>query len=113
MSKEIDRMLPVRLSSAQLEERAKALADTVERIADCEARKKLAAEKFKEELQTWQTEQRRLADIVAREHEPRLVPCVWSQNFAAKAMELVRRDTGEVVDQRAMTPDELQQEMFS
>lgn len=48
---------------------------------------------------------------VTTKKEHRLVDCEESKDFKRNMVEVVRIDTGEVVDSRPMTPDERQEEL--
>ncbi len=111
--KEIDRMLPVRLSRPELDERSRALASSVDKLADLERRKKVATAAFKLDLDEVLEQQRQLAQAVRDEAEDRLVKCKWVQVFEQRLVQLVRLDTGEIVESRAMSVEELQEEMFA
>lgn len=54
----------------------------------------------------------RIGRILELGAEPRQVECDVLMNWEDGRIETVRLDTGEVVDSRAMNPEERQREMF-
>lgn len=111
VTKEVERYLPVKLTTAEHRAKSEQLARTVDDIDGVKARKKVAAEKFKDEESTLMGVQSRLAKEVETGFEDRRVVCQWQDDFARKTKRLYREDTGEVVETRPMTPGEYQQRL--
>lgn len=108
MERELERVLPVRLTLTELEERGKMLAEECDRYGQIEAEKKAAAAECKERLDDCRQEMTRLAAIVSCKHEQRPVRCQWEYDYAKGVKTLYRRDTGEVVKVETITAAELQ-----
>lgn len=86
-----------------------------EEMAACE----LEAERLKDERKhineriAAKVERRaELAHVIDAKAETRDVPCKWIEDFAHKCWNLIRQDTGEQVDQRTMSADDLQEDLF-
>lgn len=56
---------------------------------------------------------KRLLEAAEQGHEMRDVPCTWKVSFRNKSAKLTRDDTGEQIDERPLTPEELQLEIFN
>ena len=108
MEREIERVLPVRLTTGVLEERGRMLAEKCDRYGKIEAEKKEANAAFKEELDECRQEMSQLARVVSAKHEQRPVMCRWSYDYQRGQKTLIRRDTGEVVVVEPITAAELQ-----
>ena len=54
-------------------------------------------------------ESSRLADCIRQKYEHRSVECEEAMNFTKKSVTVVRKDTGETIKTRAMTPEEEQE----
>lgn len=54
----------------------------------------------------------KLAEAIDSRTEIRMVACVWIEELQQNAKRLVRQDTGETIDTRALEVAELQQDMF-
>lgn len=112
MPKTFTRTLPVRLTERELLDRGESLA--LERFArnHCDAQRKAAAAGFKEQLEVFEAEIDRLAGIVREKAEPRPVACRNVRDMNRGVIEVVRTDTGEIVESRVMTEMERQTRMF-
>lgn len=96
------------LSTEELATRAQTLAITLRDYDVMEEEMKAKAAQSKEALKGLRVTSAILATAVRDKAEYRSVPCEWIPNFTDKLMELCRLDTGEIVDSRAMTGEELQ-----
>jgi len=83
-------------------------AQVIRQIDDVERVKKQAAAEAKESSDRLESELRRLSYIVEREEEDRTVECFWRFDFMKNEKNLIREDTGEVVETKAMTDEERQ-----
>lgn len=101
------RMLPVVLSEEELSVRARELAEKIRELEEHETARKEAARQLKEEEDALQSEVSALARVVRDGAEKREVVCRWARNDERHMMELVRDDTGTVVEYRQMTQSEL------
>jgi DNA polymerase II small subunit/DNA polymerase delta subunit B len=106
-----ERDLPVRLTREELEARGQMLALKVDERAEIEVEAKAEAAEYKAQMGDTDKEIRRLSRIVRDKSEPRPVECFEHLNFAGNEVQIVRRDTGEVVDTRAMTDADRQRNL--
>jgi hypothetical protein len=88
---------------------AKDLSRKVKEVEDAEARKKAVAAQLKAELEQVLNDQRVLAGKLRDGYEYRDIKCEETKDYIHGLVTLVRLDTGEVVNERAMTVDERQQ----
>lgn len=106
------RKLPVDLSTMEVRERSLELSSKIAEARALEARRKAAASEFKASDQEIRARIDELAESVKSGRESRQVECRWSRNESLGRMELARMDTGEVIESRALTPEERQIKMF-
>lgn len=102
------RELPCELTPAELAARADAMAEAelaVERL-------KLERGEVSDAIKAQRLLRRKLAGVIDTGIERRDVRCVWTEDFTHNCFHLVRQDTGEVVDTRAMTAADRQENMF-
>lgn len=108
MEKRVTRILPVKLSKSEVVERGQLAAQVLHKIDEAEAEKKRVAADVKERTEALESELRRLSYIVEREEEDRTVECSWHFDFMKNEKNLIREDTGEVVETKPMTDEERQ-----
>lgn len=98
------RELVCKLSKPEVDTRSKRQSDCVEEIKGLkEQRRGLTAE-----INELNAEIAKLAPVIISEEEKRMVDCKWVELKGKNAWQLVRQDTREVVDTRAMTANDLQ-----
>ncbi len=102
------RKLPCRLTQAEFNEKATEYALKDEQHDELEAERKASNEDFKDRIGGVNAERAKLRRMVMTRCEQRDVECAWFADFAGKSMILRRSDTGEAVEVRTMTPDEVQ-----
>jgi hypothetical protein len=107
------RTLPVSLTEEEIKQKGDVLATRIEERDDIEQRRKAAADGFKEELKAINGDINSLARQVRTREEQRIVKCLWERDDSRMSMILVRQDTGEIVESRAMHDDERQTALFS
>lgn len=107
------RKLPVPLSQSELLVKAEELARKVRAAADIEDEKKAANSDFKTRLEELDMAINELSEIVATKSEQRQVECALYENYGSATMELVRVDTGELIETRPMTEAERQAHLFT
>lgn len=105
--------IEVRELSCQLTEgerlaRGAAMADAELRIEELELERSGVSESIKHQREL----RRKLAGVIDTGTEKRDVRCAWIEDFAQNCFHLVRQDTGEVIDTRAMTGDDRQEALF-
>lgn len=116
------RQLGVPLSKEELGKAAHELVDTIRRIGELEDEKKQAADRIRSLILSQERDQNRLIALVERGADEKDVPCVWV--FSVRGRDdfgefitdgnyktLVRKDTGEVVECRAVTEEDRQMQM--
>lgn len=106
-----ERQLPVRLTQGELEERGWSLseANKIRRRIDVE--KADANDTFKTRIKTADEEIYRLSEIVHSKSEYRPVLCHEARDYKRGVIEIVRRDSGEIIETRVMTEAERQREL--
>lgn len=111
---EFVRKLPCKLTAAELEERlheAKTAVDEIATLAGEVADLKKEAKEKQSEIDAKQRRINDLAKIADAGEEERDVPCHYRYLIESNAVELVRLDTSDIVEQRAMTAEERQQQL--
>jgi len=108
LEKKEKRFLPVRLGETELVERAKELARSQQDIASLEEQKKTATADLTAQIKKGKQESRELTRIVSSGIEDQDVDCTIHMNYEDKRVMVTRDDTGEVVEERSMSADELQ-----
>lgn len=111
VQKEI-RRLPVVLTEEERADRSMRLAQTINDRNDREAEAKRVAKVAKNDVDDLKLRERELAEIVTSGTEDREIECHWARDDARSSMMLIRMDTGEKVDSRAMTDRERQRGLF-
>lgn len=106
------RSLPVRLTDTELLIKAKELSAKVAELDAVEATKKSVAAECKVKYDTLNSDIHHLAKILRTGREDREIEVQEIRNDPARTIEVVRIDTGEVVESRPMTINELQKPLF-
>lgn len=110
MGKRFDRWLPVTLTENEILERSKALAETLQTKRRVENEKANEMRNYGEQLKDLAGEIAKLGQVVATGEESRSVNCEQRHNEGR--IEVVRLDTGEVIESREASGDELQNDLF-
>lgn len=100
-----ERELPVKLSATELLERGEQMAAAELKIEE----QQLERTVITTDINRAKKERARLGHVIDSGEEPRMVRCHWQEDFAKNVWRLVRQDTGEQVDTRAMTADDRQE----
>jgi len=100
--------LPCKLTDTELRERGGKLARLLQQADELQAELNAAKAEFKARYELLQKTASEIATEIRSGHAMRAVNCVDLEDFSEKTVKLIRSDTGEVVETRAMTPDELQ-----
>lgn len=103
-----ERNLPVSLEQAEMAERGQMLGQLGVEIEDLKQVRKDAASEAQAEINGKETHRRDLQKVVAAGAETRPVNCRKEINWGANVVRVIRVDTGEVVDTRAVEADERQ-----
>ena len=104
--------LPVQLNEDELRERGDALAGSVQQTAALVEEKKAQDAEINGKIKLSKEITRKLSGNIATKTEDREVECDQTKDFERGIVTTFRSDTGEQVDQRAMTAEERQEEMF-
>ncbi len=102
------RSLPCKLNHDEVHAYGKKLASVEEDVRREEGDQKQQKEDMKARLGALESLRSSLAMKVRREEEFREVECRWSANDALRTAELMRGDTGEIVETRSLTVEEMQ-----
>jgi hypothetical protein len=102
------RELSVKLSTIELDLRAKQLAKCEFEIERVTLDAAAARAKFKAELDSVEALRAKLARAVDTGFEPREVVCRWVGDFPRNVWRLINPSTGQEIDTRAMTADDRQ-----
>lgn len=102
------RLLFCRLTSDEQIQRGEALATLTQEIAALEDAQAAENKRMKEALDGMYDAQRALACVVVDGQEERPVDCEKTYDYDALQVRVVRTDTGELLEARAMTHDECQ-----
>ena len=97
-----------RLSNDDLRQYGQDLAIAVQQCTDEEIRQGVTRKIMKETLEHLEEERDRLAKLVADGVEKRQVECIVQADFISNKAFTMRMDTGEVIDERALKPEEQQ-----
>lgn len=106
------RMLPVLLNAEELLTKASLLSAKVHELAMEEEDQKDTKAAMKKRVDELNREITDVARIVREKAEPRPVEVHESKNYTRRIVEIVRVDTGEVIDSRPMTEQERNVELF-
>jgi len=109
---DVIRNVPVTLTQDEFEQRAAELAAVNQELEALDRNRKAAASGFKGQIEKAQGRLSKLVLIVAKRAEYRDVNCSQRINPDAKIVEIVRSDTGEIVDTRALTSQDLQDSLI-
>jgi hypothetical protein len=114
LGKKIELELFCQLTEDEMRSRALMLAETVHTIDDVQSARNATAKEFRERLTGLMETQRKLSRILHDSAEKRLVVCRAFFHIPMQGTKrTVRVDTGEVVSEEAMTPAELQLNIFA
>lgn len=106
--KVVTRNLPCRLTEDELRQRGDALAEVVQELHAEEQRQADVKAQMKARVTELEAKQTRFAITISRKEEYRDIECDVFGDPERGVVELVRRDSGEVVETRPMTEDERQ-----
>lgn len=101
------RSLPVRLTQQEVLERGEQLARTVTDLRVAEEVEKARKNEVKMTLDGKKLEVERLSEVVSKREEPRQVDCEERVSVVNGIAQIVRLDTGEVIETRSLSREEL------
>lgn len=108
ITKPINRFLPVPLTTPEKVDYGRNLAHLHQEYAALEIEKKHVADTFKDRLEGLDGRISALAVVVRNGEEVRDVECHWRYLFESNTKELIRMDTGEIVETTAISASERQ-----
>lgn len=103
--------LPCKLTHDEMLNRSRRAAQIVKEIEDEQASAKSAASRFKAKIEQLSGEARVIAIEIREEKTRKPVDCKKVRDYGEKTVSEIRLDTGEVLEIRGMTFDELQREL--
>ena len=106
------KLLKVILTAAEERQFGKDIARTRQELSSVTDQFDEVKSQFKSKMESCEKEQNRLSVLLNNGYEYRDVECELTLDYTTARALCVRTDTGEVVEERAMTHDELQREMF-
>jgi protein subunit release factor A len=106
------RKLPVKLNDEELADRGRAVAKAVEDRAALQEEKKAADADINGKIKSQGEIIRCLSRVITTGTEDREVEVAINKDNESRMISVVREDTGEIVESRPMTADELQQNLF-
>lgn len=109
----VERNLPVQLSSEVLIEKGQELAHLGVEIEQKKEARSDAAKAAKREIDELEARRSVLQNAVASGAEECPVECRREGCWDANAIRIIREDTGEIIERRAMEADERQEDMFN
>lgn len=107
----IEMHLDCDLDDHEIADRARELGTAINRWRQLDDERKQAASRYRDELAALDGDIRELAQIVATRTETRMVEVEHRPDYDARMMHVYRLDTGELVDSRPLTADEMQVEL--
>jgi hypothetical protein len=114
IEKRIERKLRCELTESDLLTRAASLADNGMTIDETNAARSKSSKEFKDLLAGLEERRRELSLAIRTGFEERLVPCVVRFHHPVEATKtIIRLDTGELVEECAMSAEECQTRMFA
>lgn len=103
--------LACELTEAEYTQRSERLVAVMGEIRDKEKEKKQVAKAYSEEIARLQHSVDELSDVLHNRREYRDVPCTVVTDRDKGVERLIRNDTGEQVNERKLTEDELQEKI--
>ena len=103
-----DRQLRVPLTEKELLEAGQKLADALQTLVTLDNELQSFKEQIKGKVAEAEGKSSRFGSLVRQKYEYRPVTCEIARDYTAKMLTVVRTDTGEIVEERPMTRDELQ-----
>lgn len=104
----VKKELPVKLAPEDVAARAQSLANRIEGVAKLKLEAAETAKGYKDRIKDEETAIAELANVVAHKREKRAVLCTINYDTRRHSVDTVRTDTGEIVDSRAMTAEEIE-----
>lgn len=103
-----NRVLKVKLTDKEVLQKANELLEADAEVDRIDAERKEEMDRYKEMKEDALSKKRAARDAYKDGAEDREVECTWRPNWTAKQWELVRDDTGEIVEEVTMSEEDLQ-----
>jgi hypothetical protein len=107
----LKRELPVFLTEDELAAKAQELVKVIAETEAAEGKLKLESSMAREDIKELRKKSSRLAATVRNKTECRQVSCAWEIDYLSGIRNLIRTDTGEIVESRTLTVEERQQKL--
>ena len=107
----IKRQLLYKFTGSELKKISQEMAYTVGELDAVEQEKKDTAAAFKDRMEVLSNKIKDAAHKINSGQEQRLIDCEVVKNFDLNVVRVYRLDTGEIVEERAMTTEERQREL--
>lgn len=103
------KLLRVEFTAEEMTEKSHAMATAIQNLAQIEDDRKTAAAEFSARIKEVKNKIEKLSNEITRKHRMEDVDCEWYLNCPTEGMKvLVRLDTHETIDTRAMIPSDYQ-----
>lgn len=109
--KKITRVLPVELTDKEIQERGEDLADLEQQLQGAREESAADAARWRERKKALAISITKASGVINARQEDREVSCELRPDYRRNVMETVRLDTDEMVEERALSFDERQQEL--
>lgn len=107
-SEDIQRVLQVKLNPSERDDRGREMSQAWDDYETIEGEKQEAGKQFTKDLKKKRAEIAKLAGILKVGTEPRVVMCRWVEDWKQNLRVLVRQDTGDTIETRAIPLEERQ-----
>lgn len=105
------KVLPVELTDKEVQERGEKLAELEQDAQECREEAAANAARYRERKKALAEQIAKVSKCINDGKEDRQVTCDLVPDYRRNLMEIVRQDTNEAVDSRALTADERQMEL--
>lgn len=109
MSDTFIKILPVKLTSPEIQAKGEKLADLIGQAQEAKTEAKDRAKSYRESIEILEDEASILASVVRAKAEDREVECKAEKHFERGVIEVVRIDTMETVSTEPMTEEQRQE----
>lgn len=109
--KKITRVLPVQLTDKEIQEQGENLAELEQQLQTACEESAADAARWRERKKLLGESIRKVSKVVNAREEEREISCEMQPDYRRNVMEIVRIDTKETVEERALSYDERQQEL--
>ncbi len=108
MADKMEKSLPVKLTNNELRAYGDELAKVVGEWAKIKTDKKETAAQYKLQIEALEARMQTIAIKIEQRKEWRMIECYEREDLEAQRLNTIRIDTGEVVNWRVMTQEDIQ-----